>query len=117
MRIKPWILTGLVTACAATALGVIVAANDPTTAPLTVRALFWATLVVAGWGMWATLLLVARMNLPQAAWGGLALAGGGATMLGLVHAGWRDWRLLTGVGFVTLSIFVWLGFHCRSPHA
>ncbi len=109
MRIKAWVITGIATALAGTALGIVVASNDPHTAESAVQWMFWAALALTAWGFWTTLLLVVRMNLGQAVWVGLVLAGATLGAVLVWRAGYHGFRLLGALVFVTLclSFFIW----------
>ena len=116
MRIRPWIATVSVTAVAAAALGVVVIANEPATAPVALKVLFWAALATAGWGLAATVLLAVRCNLPQAAWSGLILSAGFMATLTTLRGGSDGNRLLGGIVFATLllAFVVWYRLRGRT---
>ena len=113
MRIKPWILTGAMTVAATAALGVIVAANDPTTAEHSIRLLFWAALSLAVWGVFTTALLALGSGVAVATWSGLTAAAGTMGCLVLWRSGHHDTRLLGGVILATLlvSLLLWRRLH------
>jgi len=115
MRLKSWVMTVAVTAVAAAALGVVVAANDPVAAPAQVRVLFWAALAIGVWGAAATLLLAVRMRLVQAVWAGSALTAGLLASAALRQQGMLGQRLLAGIVFATLSLIIlfWYRFRAR----
>lgn len=114
MRLKSWVMTVAVTTVAAAALGVVVAANDPATAPVRVKVLFWAALAVAVWGACATLLLAFRMRLAQAVWAGSALAAGILLTAGFRQQGMLGSRLLGSIVFATLSLIFLIWYRLRA---
>jgi len=113
MRLKPWVMTLAVSAVAAAALGVVVAANDPATAPVRVKTLFWSALAVAVWGCAATVFLCLRMRLAQAVWAGSALAAGLLASAALRQQGMLGSRLLGGIVFATLSLIFLAWYRLR----
>lgn len=114
MRIKIWAVTGLGTVLALTALGIVVAANDPTTAGQGMMVLFWVSLALSVWGALTTIGLAAGMNLTQGLWVGLTWA---VAVCGAAGA-WRtiglSRALMGAVLLATLVISVFIGRRFRN---
>ena len=109
MRIKAWAITGAGAVLAGSALGIVVATNDPSTAEPVIHWLFWASAGLACLGVCVTLLLLDRMNLAQATWVGVTLTAGMFGAITVWRIGYQGGRLLGVIVFATLSIsfFLW----------
>jgi hypothetical protein len=116
MRIRPALVTGAGSVVALAAVATVVFATTPAEAGSGIVRLLWLALFLGAWGLWATVLLLARQSMAIAVWAGLAPAVTTIALLAALQKGMLSQQLLVGTILATLGISVFIWWRLRRGH-